>query len=466
MLIEFVNHASLIITAGGVRLISDPWLEGTVFDEGWALVAKSAMTFDDFKDITHIWFSHEHPDHFLPDNLKKISEEHRCAIHVLYQDTKDKKVSRFCQHIGFGQVTELPPRKWIQIGEHVQVLNSPNDTNWLADSWLCVRTPTGTLLNLNDCGAIDQLHAIKELVGEVDVLATQFSYAEWEGNYDAVDHRLFLDRRVLKDVKTQIDLLKPRYVIPFASFAWFCSEDNFYLNAEKNKIREVSNFIRDNTKSEPITMYPGDRWTVGDPHDSAAAISRYERDVAEIANPAIRPRTRRNVVDAKTLVEAGQEYRRRLLALGRPLLVRIYLAMLCYNNRTGFGVGRFSNLLKLACAYVEPARLFVTDLDRAFTFDLKRGLQPIDSSSDACDIMLSSASLAFCFGFPWGAETLYVNGCFQENKDWKNVKPMAYPNRFFKYCNLLRRVDLGYTLSWSTAARALVRKLGFPLAPA
>ena len=95
MLIEFVNHASLIISSGDVRLISDPWLEGKVFDEGWDLVATSAMTFDDFKNISHVWFSHEHPDHFSPDNIKKISAEHRRAIHVLYQETKDKKYSGF-----------------------------------------------------------------------------------------------------------------------------------------------------------------------------------------------------------------------------------------------------------------------------------------------------------------------------------------------------------------------------------
>ena len=461
MLVEFVNHASLIITSGDVRLISDPWLEGKVFDEGWDLLARSEMTFGDFKDITHMWFSHEHPDHFFPDNIKKISEEHRRSIHVLYQETKDKKVFRFCQRAGFGKVTELPPRKWIPIGEHIQILNSPNDTNWAADSWLCVRTPTSTLLNLNDCGAIAHLHTIKEFVGEVDVLAAQFSYAQWEGNYDAVDHRLSHERRVLEAVKTQIDILKPRYVIPFASFAWFCAEENFYLNAEKNKIGDVASFIRANTKSEPIVMYPGDRWIVGEPHDSAAAISRYERDLVQASDPAIRPRTRRKVIDAKTLIEAGAEHRRRLLALGQPLLIRAYLARYCYRNRTSFGVGRLTNLLKLAYGHIEPTRLFVADLDQAFAFDVRHGLQPIDACRDACDIIVSSASLAYCFRFPWGGETLYVNGCFQENKDGKNVEPMAYANRFFKYCDLLRRVDLGETLSWSNAAKSLIGKLRF-----
>ncbi len=465
MQIEFVNHASIIVTAGDVRLISDPWLEGKVFHDGWALTAKTAMTFDDFKDITHLWFSHEHPDHFLPDNLKKISEEHRRAIHVLYQATKDKKVIRYCQGMGFGQVAEMPPRTWIKLGDNIQVLNCPNDTNWIADSWLCMRTPSGTLLNLNDCGATTELHAIKKLVGEVDVLATQFSYAQWEKNYAAVTHRRSYERQMLENVKMQIDVLRPRYVIPFASFCWFCTDDNFYMNAEKNEIRDVFNFIRDNTAAEPIAMYPGDQWTVGEPHDSDAAISRYEQDIAQIDDPKIRPRTRRDVVDAKTLIEGAQGFRSRLLKAAHPLLVRFYLAWESHQNRARFGVGRLPNLLQLAYAHVEPAHIFVTDINQSFIFDLNRGLRPIDIPGDACDIMLSSASLAYCFKFDWGAETLYINGCFQENENGKNVKGMAYPDRFFKYSKLLRRIDLGHELLWGNAIKVMLRKFGLSLSP-
>ena len=39
MELEFVNHASLIVTAGRERIISDPWLEGEVFNDGWALIS-------------------------------------------------------------------------------------------------------------------------------------------------------------------------------------------------------------------------------------------------------------------------------------------------------------------------------------------------------------------------------------------------------------------------------------------
>jgi hypothetical protein len=44
MLIEFVNHASLLVTAGGVRLMSDPWLEGRVFHEGGALTSNTSSS--------------------------------------------------------------------------------------------------------------------------------------------------------------------------------------------------------------------------------------------------------------------------------------------------------------------------------------------------------------------------------------------------------------------------------------
>jgi L-ascorbate metabolism protein UlaG (beta-lactamase superfamily) len=108
MQIEFVNHASLILKSGEVRLLCDPWLEGRAFNDGWALLSPTKFAYDDFRDITHIWFSHEHPDHFSPACIKRISEEHRAQITVLFQETLDKKVVEFCRQLGFKDVLELP----------------------------------------------------------------------------------------------------------------------------------------------------------------------------------------------------------------------------------------------------------------------------------------------------------------------------------------------------------------------
>ena len=93
---------------GECAVIMDPWLEGSVFDESWSLLAPSIFTNRDFETITHIWFSHEHPDHFFPPNLLRIPAEIRARIHVIFQPTIDRRVVDFCRKVGFASVAELP----------------------------------------------------------------------------------------------------------------------------------------------------------------------------------------------------------------------------------------------------------------------------------------------------------------------------------------------------------------------
>jgi len=75
MFIDWVNNASFILESAGVRLICDPWLDGTIFNSGWKLLSETKLRYEDFGDITHIWLSHEHPDHFSPPNLRSIPEQ-------------------------------------------------------------------------------------------------------------------------------------------------------------------------------------------------------------------------------------------------------------------------------------------------------------------------------------------------------------------------------------------------------
>ena len=101
MKIEFVNHASVIYHHKRISLISDPWIEGAVFNNGWNLLAPTKFKYPDFEKITHIWFSHEHPDHFFPPNIREIDNEHRKNITVIFQKTGDGKVLDFLRRRGF-----------------------------------------------------------------------------------------------------------------------------------------------------------------------------------------------------------------------------------------------------------------------------------------------------------------------------------------------------------------------------
>src|SRR5437762_1742488 len=83
-----------------------------------------------------------------------------------------------------------------------------------------------TIINTNDCGIRnkDGIDYIKSLVGNVDILLTQFSYAYWAGNRDEVAYRKKIADEKLLWVKFQTDNFKPKVTIPIASYIYFCHE--------------------------------------------------------------------------------------------------------------------------------------------------------------------------------------------------------------------------------------------------
>ena len=48
--ITWVNHASFIISNENINLISDPWIEGRVFNQSWDLLVPTVFTYNDFKE--------------------------------------------------------------------------------------------------------------------------------------------------------------------------------------------------------------------------------------------------------------------------------------------------------------------------------------------------------------------------------------------------------------------------------
>ena len=181
MELEFVNHASVILRHKNVNLIMDPWFEGIVFDNGWSLLSESKFKIEDFNRITHIWFSHEHPDHFFPPLLNKIPKEFKEKITVLFHKTNDKKVVNYCIKQGFKEVVELNPDEQYVIQDDLKIISNEFTDG---DSWAYFSTDDLGILNVNDCIITNKSEAeiIKSKIGKVDVLLTQFSYANKIGN--------------------------------------------------------------------------------------------------------------------------------------------------------------------------------------------------------------------------------------------------------------------------------------------
>ncbi len=446
MKIEFVNHSSFLVETRGVGLLCDPWLFGTAFNDGWALLSPTTFGPADFERVTHIWFSHEHPDHFSPASLRAIPEELRSRICVLYQVTADQKVVEFCAGMGFKEVKELQPDAWVELAAEVSVQCGP----WTSgDSWLALRTPEATLLNVNDCAIYTpaETAAIREKVGPVDVLATQFSISSWDGNPQQVERRRAGAKSMLSRAKLHCQEFDARWVIPFASFVWFCHEENFFMNSEHNRIDDVARALDEDTPSTPVVLYPGDEWEVGEARDSSEAIRRYLEDIESVA-------TRDQIVSPEVgsaeLEQAAREFSAKVCADLSPLRLRLRLAMQRYRQDATGRRSLLARLASLATLRIPQPRIWVTDLAAAYRFDLFRGLRPSGDARADCDLTVGADSLHYAFRFLWGGETLQINGRFEEIRP-EGRRPL------FQYFWLAGGRNRGVELGWGALLR---RRLG------
>jgi len=378
-----VNHASFLFEIADIRLLSDPWIEGPAFYNGWDLISESVFRYEDFRDVTHIWFSHQHPDHFNPQNLKNIPPEIRSNITVLFQQTRDHLVTNFCRGLKFKEVIELHPGRWSSVSQDLQVRCGPIGD---IDSWIALRTSWGTVLNINDC-VVDTkavCRRIQRRVGPVRLLATQFSYANWCGNPENPEARITAARKTLQQVLLQCSMFDPEFVILFASFIFYSHEENFYHNDHMNRVGAVAHLIEEAHRRKAIVLYPGEEWSLGSPHDWRPAASRYEEDFnRRIASGPVRA-TR--PMASETLLACADTYFQRL-----------------HNHMPAWMPKPW---LKTTVAVKDHARSYELSFD---------GIKELAAGPSLhADIETSAENLYYAFKTPWGAEALGVNGRFRE----------------------------------------------------
>ncbi len=251
MRVRFVGHASIAIECQNQVILCDPWLVGKVFNNSWALLSPSSPPA--FSTVDYIWISHEHPDHLSFPSLKGIPDSDKSRIKVLYQRHASPRVVDSILKLGFSHVIELPQYRWFRLGRDLEVFCG---SVWSMDSFLAVRDRVSKecLLNLNDCVLnVDQLRYIKHRIGNVSMLFTQFSFAQWVGNDCDEDHGA---ERKIEQLTQQIEVFKPEFTVPTASFVYFCNEENCRMNHWMNTPDSIARL-----KLKGVNfMYPGDEW--------------------------------------------------------------------------------------------------------------------------------------------------------------------------------------------------------------
>ena len=392
--LQLINHASVLIKNGEVSLLSDPWYQGDAFHKGWNLIHEltdeEIITLLD--QVTHIWISHEHPDHFSILFFKKFGDKVRDRnIQIFFQKTNDKRVETFLLKSGYDLVI-IEFNSWIKLGENFEILCFKDG---FYDSGLAIKTNDKTIINLNDCEVKDpsRCNEVLKITGECDILVSQFSYAAWKGGKDNLAWRQLAAIEKINTLKLQASFFKPKVLVPFASYVYFSNDLNFYLNDAANKPEDIIKAFEGNDTKVAVLSPFSELSNLELEIDNSESISFWNEAYKKVNSKTLQ-KYKSNDLD--NLQECFENYKFRIFK----------------NNSKWF--------MKLA-RYVSPIAAFrpviinISDLDINIKLDLfTNSLQQCDVIADIC---MHSESLAFLLKNTFGFDTLTVNGCFEEVSD-------------------------------------------------
>tara|TARA_X000001036_G_scaffold323813_1_gene302261 strand:- start:1228 stop:2541 length:1314 start_codon:yes stop_codon:yes gene_type:complete len=380
MKIKLMSHSSVVVRASNLNILCDPWYVETAFNDGWALLPKPSFDYNELGEIDFLWISHEHPDHFHIPTLKAIKPHLKEDIVIVYQELFGDKVPKFLKKFGFHNIILLKHGK-TEIIKKANVRLTIFQVGTM-DSALLIQDEKHSVLINNDCELSDgDFRFISSYYSKLDLLMSQFSIAGFDG---------ILDQKILKEKSSEkLDslliyskTLKSRNFIPFASFIYFCSEDNKFLNEYSNDIEDVLNlFIKNKTKC--TLLLPGESFDLNDTnlHDNVKRIEGFK----EIRN-------QHNITFQKSKrVEIDE-----IISSFNAFVVDL---------KNKFPKLILNNLLK-------NFSVEILDLDKTYLFNFKENCA-YEVAKDSADMSMNSQPLFYCFKFTWGIQTLGVSARYK-----------------------------------------------------
>lgn len=392
--IQFINHASVLISLENISLLSDPWFKGSAFNEGWKLLYENEKNFITQlieEKINHIWISHEHPDHFSIGFFKEYKNIIlKKGIKILFQETKDKRVISFLSKNNF-LFEELKFKKEYFLSKNFSIKCIKDG---FYDSALLVKCGDKKILNLNDCQVNDSKKAleIRNITGKIDLLLTQFSYAAWKGGIDNYTWRRKAALEKINNIKIQLRYLNPKYIIPFASFIYFSNSENSYMNDSINTPKHLNEALK-SEDAEVLIMQPGDKfYFTPNNHNNNSSIEFWDGKIIE---KKYLKKDNSNKVQFNDLKNSFRTYSTRVRS---------------NNNMTLVNIIYYLSPIK----FFKPVYIFLKDLNETVEIDYVKNKFVLTTKNPMLE--MQSQSLDFIFKNQFGFDTLNVNARFEEKE--------------------------------------------------
>ncbi|MCD2517298.1 hypothetical protein LQ564_13370 [Massilia sp. G4R7] len=395
----FLNHACFMVRTDGALLLADPWLEGAVFDNAWALMDPSGSEGELLELLNgagvpvYIWCSRATPDRLVLPFLRRFREEFRGIATFLYRPGRDLRLGDELRRLRL-PVAECPDGATVDLAGDLRLTALSNGDG---DTACLIGAGGRHILSLGDralptaaaCQAL--LPRIGQIAPRIDVLLTGFGTMGWCGNPDSFAAREAAAKAAVERLASQIERLRPRLVVPVASFARFARADNAWLNGGRLAPRELLDAPRLETLRGLIRfMAPGDR--VDLQRDTPATLAaRHEA----------------------ALERWGACWRNRPPPLPRPpqaSVGELKAAFSRYREHVAEGLYRLPRLLEML-GVVRPLLLHLPDLRQNVELSYRHGLRLQPREMAAHIAMFSGTALRLLTSAD-GFETVYAGGCF------------------------------------------------------
>jgi UDP-MurNAc hydroxylase len=402
--VKFIGHASILVSGSGYSILCDPWFEGRAFNNAWELwPGPVKLSLQEFSLITHIWISHEHPDHLHFQTLKSIFSFLNDNVFIIFQKLNSPKVISALKKIGFKNF--ILPAHMNKIDLLVDVSIFVYQHRHL-DSALILVDRNKILMNLNDA-ELSELECLKlkSIFGAPEILLTQFSIA---GSSGIVKHDLNSSKNALEKFIMQGRILSPKYHIPFASFVRFCAKDNFHLNKHVVKINDIRLLYK---KTKIYSMFPG-----------------------SVLDTSCRPAKADNALRKFKYFYKKNETNKFLYSDPPIKLLEIQDAIKTRISKWKKSYPKF--LFKK----IGVIHFFIQDLNVTLKVDFNSSLIATSNIKFA-DFLINSQPLWFAFFFDFGVQTLGVSGRykilnFDAYERWKVIRIISSLYNAEIYCNI------------------------------
>lgn len=234
MKITHLAHACMLVETNGIRLVSDPWLNGPTFSGSWWQFPPPKLRAADLGKLDFIYLSHSHRDHQHEPSLQAIDK----SATVIIPKLADKEQYHEVRALGFDRIIEVGHKEKIQLGNGTELVLF--QTDW--DSAVLIHDGRSTVFNANDCPFLHYVGAVKSFYPKIDVAFLPFLDArDFPAVYDLSGASFSGSQAEQDEQSMQLFIqgaarLQPEAVVPFASHKIFVRPDQRYMNGRKTPL--------------------------------------------------------------------------------------------------------------------------------------------------------------------------------------------------------------------------------------